>query len=224
MTKKRFDRAYIELELTQIGKHLAAPLRLYLIGGCALSLRNLKEATFDVDVIVENPEDYTRFVAALKASGFNRTFLVSTEHAQLNARDQLENLEGLHFDIFIEQVARILSISPAMKARAEPYRENAFGNLNVYLMSAEDIFLFKGFASRGRERDYEDMELLIPKGLDWRVIREEAIAQSEQNSEWLSYFLRSLEKLQEHNIQTPIYTALLKEYDRIRDKEENKNL
>ena len=47
-----FDREYIENEFRRIGEGLSEPLTVYLIGGGAMSLRDLKGATKDIDLVV----------------------------------------------------------------------------------------------------------------------------------------------------------------------------
>ena len=41
----QFDAPYIDMELGKIGTRIRKPISVYLIGGCAMSFRNLKEST-----------------------------------------------------------------------------------------------------------------------------------------------------------------------------------
>jgi hypothetical protein len=53
-----FGREYIENEFQQIAAGLSDPLTVYLIGGGAMSLRDLKGATMDIDLVVADGDAY----------------------------------------------------------------------------------------------------------------------------------------------------------------------
>jgi hypothetical protein len=221
MTKKPFAKEYVEKSLHDIDAHLGAELPIYLIGGCSLSLRNYKSVTFDIDVVLENESMYGTFVKALNQAGFLNKSEISLEHSRLYTRDQLENKDGLHYDLFVKRVAGKLMLSDSIRLRAEPYQPAAFRHLRVFLVSPEDIFLFKGFASEGRERDLEDMDLLMKKDLNWTAIYDECVAQSRLQhaftpAQWISFFLSRLQEFEtKKRVQTPITNKLLKIYDEL---------
>lgn len=56
--RNRFDRDYIEDELQRIGEYLQTPVDAYLIGGGAMSLRDLKDTTKDIDICRKIEIDY----------------------------------------------------------------------------------------------------------------------------------------------------------------------
>jgi len=49
-----FGREYIENEFQRGADGLSAPLTVYLIGGGAMALRDLKGATKDIDLVVSD--------------------------------------------------------------------------------------------------------------------------------------------------------------------------
>ena len=53
-----FGRKYIENEFKRIEDGLSEPLTVYLIGGGAMSLRDLKGATKDIDLVVPDGDVY----------------------------------------------------------------------------------------------------------------------------------------------------------------------
>nr|WP_245547776.1 hypothetical protein [Halovivax ruber] len=53
-----FGREYIESEFRRIADGLSEPLTVYLIGGGAMSLRDLKGATKDIDLVVADGDAY----------------------------------------------------------------------------------------------------------------------------------------------------------------------
>jgi len=92
-------------------------------------------------------------------------------------------------------------------ARAELFK--SYGKLSVYLLSREDVFLFKGLASEGRRRDLPDMQLLYPN-LDWKVIEKELASQA-LASELIGLFIRRLEEFQDtYRLDVPILARLRK--------------
>lgn len=170
-----FDAKYIDAELEKIGARIKKPVSVYLIGGCAMSFRKLKEATKDVDIVFRNKDDYDLFCGALFGAQYHQPYAMKSEHERLEATMMFENKDGFHLDLFVKKVIGKLELSKEMIARAELF--NQYGNLSVYLLSKEDIFLFKGLASEGRKRDLPDMRVLYPN-LDWKVIESELATQA----------------------------------------------
>lgn len=155
---KQFDAEYINTQLEEIGKRIAKPIKIYLIGGCAMSFRGLKESTKDVDIVFKNKEHLNLFLDALFGVQYFQPVQIKIEHEKLEPMRVYENKDGFHLDLFIEKVVGKLHLSDSMIARAELYK--SYESLSVYLLSKEDIFLFKGLASESRERDLLDMRII----------------------------------------------------------------
>jgi hypothetical protein len=202
-----FDAAYINQELEKIGVRIKRPMSIYLIGGCAMSFRNLKETTKDIDIVFRGKADYELFCDALFGAQYVEPFTVKSEHELLHATRMFENKDGFHLDLFVKQVVRKLVLSQSMIARAELFKR--YGNLSVYLLSKEDIFLFKGLASEGRKRDLPDMQVLYPN-LNWNVIEDELNSQS-LAEDLRELFVRRLEAFsQTFKLDVPILSKLKK--------------
>ncbi len=60
-----FGREYIESEFQKIADGLSAPLTVYVIGGGSMLLRDLKEATKDIDLVVADGDAYGQLWAVL---------------------------------------------------------------------------------------------------------------------------------------------------------------
>lgn len=227
MVKRPFERDYVEKTLLEVARKLSTPLEVYLIGGCALSLRNIKSVTFDVDVVVKDEAAHQVFTRALRDAGFESPTSLSSEHRALYAQDQYENKDGLHFDIFVNRVANMLVLSDGMVKRSQSYFGSKFGNLHLFLISPEDIFLFKGFASTGRTRDLDDMQLLMHGHLNWADIEHECLEQAMRTGKkdparWLSIFINRLEELEKtKDLQVPIRRRLTRTYLALCEKQEN---
>ena len=65
-----FGREYIENEFRRIGDGLSKPLTVYLIGGGAMSLRDLTGATKDIDLVVPDGDAYGQLWAVLMDLGY----------------------------------------------------------------------------------------------------------------------------------------------------------
>ncbi|VVC03398.1 Uncharacterised protein [Candidatus Bilamarchaeum dharawalense] len=204
---KNFDATYIDRELIQIGNRIKKPMAIYLIGGCAMSFRGLKDFTKDVDIVFKSKLDYETFCDALFGAQYHQPIIIKTEHENLHAMKMFENKDGFHLDLFIRQVIRKLVLSKSMVQRAELHKK--YGNLSVYLLSKEDIFLFKGLASEGRQRDLPDMQILYPN-LNWKVILEELNSQK-LSKDLKELFVRRLEAFnQQYRLDVPILRELKK--------------
>ncbi|MFH0884615.1 MAG: hypothetical protein V1861_02815 [Candidatus Micrarchaeota archaeon] len=172
-----------------------------------MSFRRLKEATKDVDIVFNDKADYELFCDALFGAQYAEPFSVKSEHELLHAARMFENKDGFHLDLFVKQVIRKLVLSASMIARAELFKR--YGNLSVYLLSKEDIFLFKGLASEGRKRDMPDMQVLYPN-LDWKAIENELDSQS-LSEDLILLFIRRLEAFRDaFKLDIPILTRLKK--------------
>jgi hypothetical protein len=134
----------------------------------------------------------------------------SAEYDALGAWVIMEDSKGMRFDLFDRQVCRALEISDSMHARARHY--NHFGNLEVYLMSPEDILLFKGITER--EADLDDMRILAERRIDWKAIQNECLSQK-QSGRW-AYRLgtKLLELRSKFGIDASIIRTLLDYSDR----------
>lgn len=97
-------------------------------------------------------------------------------------------------------------MSERVKRRAEFYKQ--FGMLKVFLISREDIMLFKGITERAG--DFEDMEAIAKEGVDWDIVRDEVFAQGGERS-WEGLLYNRLHELRErYKINVPILRDLLK--------------
>lgn len=188
-----FGKEYIYKELKQLDDVVEEPLTLYLIGGGNMSLRGLKDATKDIDVMLEKERDMSVLENALLSCGYEKKFLPA--YQKMGSRLVMENGDGFRWDIFIKVVCHGLMLSSHMIKRSGAMHFD-FKNLKLFLLSKEDVFLFKGITER--ERDLEDMNILYMQGLDFEIIKEEIQRQSEHSTiAWIAYFYERLVKLQE---------------------------
>lgn len=188
-----FARDQLLEKMSTLGDRLPQKVRIYMIGGGAMSFRGDKESTKDVDWVLDRPEDLEVLIRTLQGLGYKEVKALPEEYEKMGASAILRDDDGFQCDLYLRQVCNAMVLSRAMKDRAEPFR--SFGNLDVYLASREDIFLFKGITER--EKDLEDMLSLLRRGLDHDAIIMECISQSKNSPRiWESFVALKLEELE----------------------------
>lgn len=201
----QFNAEYIDREFEKIATRVKTDISIYLIGGCSMSFRGLKETTKDVDIVFQTHSDFDVFCHALFGAQYWEPARVEREYAQLHASKMFRNKDDFNLDLFVERVIKKLYLSKSMISRAELYKK--YENLSVYLLSKEDIFLFKGLASEGRERDLPDMRVIYPN-LNWNIIKEELKSQK-LSEELVEHFKRRLVKFREtYQLDVPILNQI----------------
>jgi biotin operon repressor len=216
--RKYFNREEITKRLQLIGERLPYPIKVYMIGGGAMGLRREKEVTKDVDIVLINPNELDVFIKTLKNLGYHHNSTISEEYEKLRVAALLRNDEFFQFDIFLKIVCNALELSDEMKRRAEEYGE--FKNIHLYLAAPEDIFLFKSITER--DKDLEDMIVLLRKGIDEKIIIEECQRQRLKSGRiWEAFVVTKIEELEKrYNVTVPWKRSLLK----IGEKETAKHL
>ncbi len=209
---RSFDAGYIDAELSKIGVRLRKQARIFLIGGCAMSFRGLKESTKDVDIVFQSRKDYNAFCEALFGAQYFEPVAIHFEHELLEASRMFENKDGFHLDLFVNRVCRKLALSRGMASRAEFFKK--VGLLEVFLVAPVDVFLFKSVASEGRTRDLSDMRVLYPLA-DWAVFKEELFSQ-EMSPDLVGLVVRRLEAFRlAYGLDVPVLKDLKKAADNL---------
>lgn len=201
--RPRFGREYLLAEFQQIGTRLQTSVNAYLVGGGAMSLRNLKDTTKDIDLVVTAEDEYSRLLAVLDELGYEEITDLGEEYQQLGARLCVENDDGCRIDLFNQQIANKLLFSEGMEERSETLQTHR--QLHVELAALEDIFLFKTVALR--PDDIDDMNTLVQTQLDFEVIEREIGEQATLlgGERFTTYMFQSLAELGErHGVQTPL--------------------
>ncbi len=195
-----FNKEELNEWLVRVGSYVEKPVRIFMIGGCALSFRGLKENTKDVDIIVESKKDFTISDSAIKNAGFKLKTDLDDEF-YLTALAVYTKGDDSRIDVFLKQVGKMFYLSESMVQRAEFFRD--YGKLSLYLISLEDIFLFKSMASR--PGDIIDCDRLIRKGINYDVVYSEIINQSINGKNWFFWVYESICRLENYNnISLPI--------------------
>lgn len=130
----------------------------------------------------------------------------------------LRGKEYFQFDIFLRRVCNALGLSDTMIDRAEKY--GRFGNIQLYLLRTEDVFLFKSVTER--DRDMEDMFTLLRKGINENIVVEECKNQRIKTGRiWETFLVTRIEELEtKYRITIPWKKKLI----RIGEKETAKHI
>lgn len=169
----------------EIGAALKSPLTAYVIGGENMRSKGLKESTMDYDLVVKSEKAFKMLARVLEKIGYRAAVLRSSpDGGRAPLSGVFEHASKPTVDLFVKSVFDRLEVSGEMEKRSKLL---AYRNLNVGLLSNEDVFLFKAAACR--EGDLDDMAALAGKdaggvregakgrSLDWDVVWGEILRQ-----------------------------------------------
>src|SRR6056297_4086941 len=86
-----------------------------------MSLRDLKGATKDIDLVVPDGDAYGQLWAVLTDLGYAEVQSLDPDYRALGATSCVENNDGCRIDIFNQQVANKLVLTEGMVDRSEPF-------------------------------------------------------------------------------------------------------
>lgn len=175
-----------------IGNKLSKKICVYAIGGTAMMLRSIKDATLDIDIVFDKKKDRDEFILTLKNLGAKESDATLVYSLKNNTPFILE-IQNARFDLFINKIITS-TFSEKMKERASETHE--FGkNLIIKVADPHDIIMMKSVTSR--TKDLEDITSIFKKSkINWDLIIEEAEEQINLGNETaVLSFGEKLEKL-----------------------------
>jgi len=188
--RKTYGEPILTGTLSTIAEHLKDDVDIYLIGGGAMMFYGLKPATKDIDIVVLDSKVLSKFISAAKKAGIKLAENLGGEYKNIGASVIMVADSGIQLDLFNRVVCNALEVKETVVARANHYRD--LGKLHLYLMSPEDIVLFKGITER--EADLEDIRTLIEMGINWEIVEDECLSQ-ESSERWSNFLLDKLSDL-----------------------------
>ncbi|MFC3960046.1 DUF6036 family nucleotidyltransferase [Halovivax cerinus] len=200
-----FGSSAIRRQFSELAELIDDELTVYLIGGGALTLAELKNATKDVDLIVRSDSELRQLRTALRSAGYEPPAGLSESYHELEASFILEN-DRRRFDVFCEQVAGVLFLTDSMVSRSRHLFDE--GPLSVRTVALTDIFLFKAVANR--EDDVDDMIRIAQGGIDDDVILEEVETQLGLigRDEFIGAMKHKLDRLEERGYVFDIHAEI----------------
>jgi predicted transcriptional regulator len=200
--RNKYPENVLEGGLAELGEALDREIDVYLLGGGNLISRGLKDTTKDIDLVLSDEDAYRDMVQVLRELGYEERGEIDDVYEDLDASIILERDHGPRWDIFVGVVADALHLTPGMRERSD--RTMQYGELNVYLLSLTDIFVFKAITDR--EGDLEDCALIARQGaINWDQLMDEIQDQEERTERYFSFaVLDTLDVLAErYEIEAP---------------------
>ena len=180
------EAAYDEIinMLREIGSSCQKPVTVYIIGGGALMMRNLKASTKDLDLVLAVSEDAMDLIETLGELGFR----VNSRGAGRTVPSPHGRYQGFLVDLFVGRICDCLMLTNSMRGRAEEVL--TAGKARFMMLSKEDLFLLKSITER--DRDLQEMADLMRSGLDGRIILDECNVQDRLEAQpaprsWMNY-------------------------------------
>lgn len=164
----------------------------YLIGGGAMIFRREKLSTKDVDIVLLT-EGHARELEAV----FNKMGMKVNSRLRDELQINVDALQRPWVDLFVGRVCGGLHLTESMKQRSEHIAD--YGNISLFMLSREDIFLLKSVTDR--LRDLYEMRTLFLEGLDEKVLFAECDIQDrlepdDQPRVWEAYLLVRMDELE----------------------------
>lgn len=215
-----FRSSAIRRQFSELAGLIDDELTVYLIGGGALTLEGLKNATKDIDLIVREELELKQLWSVLRSAGYEPQEDLAEEYDELETAFILEK-DRRRFDVFREQVAGVIYLSDSMVSRSRHLFDE--DGLSVRMVSLNDIFLFKAVANR--EDDVDDMVRIAQGGINDDVIVEEIMTQLGLlgSDDFIGSMKQKLDRLEDQGFVFDIHKEVRALYERVQDGTEVKN-
>jgi len=134
------------LELIEsISKFIEKEIKMYALGGTALTILGIKKSTMDVDINIESNSEYKYICKIFDDLGFERNGI------------HWISQEGLAFDMFYGSNILGTELLPDCIDKSKFIK--SFGNIKLYTLPLEDIIISK--LARGDSRDFDDIKGIL---------------------------------------------------------------
>jgi hypothetical protein len=128
-----------------ISKFIEKEIKMYALGGTALTILHIKKSTRDVDVNIESIGEYKYICKIFDDLGFEKKGI------------RWISQEGLAFDMFHGSNILGTDLLPDCIGKSKFIR--SFGNIKLYTLPLEDIIISK--LARGDSRDFDDIKGIL---------------------------------------------------------------
>jgi hypothetical protein len=151
----------------KIGAELGREVEVGCFGGVNLMLAELKEATKDIDLVVEDERSFEALRRALIGLGYRplSPHKFGKSELRLEASGIFVHEKLPRVDLFTRRICKAFALTESMRRTARAMR---FGKLEVRFLSLEAVFLLKSVTDR--EGDMMDMEAIARRGIDWKLL------------------------------------------------------
>ena len=132
--------------LNSISKFIEKKIKMYALGGTALTILGIKLSTLDIDINIDSHKDYKYICEIFEKIGFERIGTI-----------RWQTQEGLFFDLFMGSNILGTELLPDFLKKSKFIK--SFGNIELYTLSLEDIIISK--LARGDSRDFLDIKKIF---------------------------------------------------------------
>jgi len=188
-----FEKSLIIKLFENIGSNLSSNITIYLIGGGNMSLKGLKPATKDIDLVLLSKKDLDILKPIIEKQGYKIDKELFEEAVYRDAFLVFQDESESRIDVFINIVCNQLKLSENIRKRSKEYAR--YEKLKIMLVSNEDLFLFKSITDR--PQDIDDCLTLINAGLKWNIILSECISQHRKETKWIFWVYEQICRIEE---------------------------
>ena len=144
--KKEINAEELFELIESISKFIEKEIKMYVLGGTALTILNIKKSTRDVDINIESNSEYKYICKIFEQIGFEKKGPI-----------RWFTQEGMAFDIFHGSYILGTDLLPDCLEKSKFIK--SFGNIKLYTLPLEDIIISK--LARGDSRDFEDIKMIL---------------------------------------------------------------
>jgi hypothetical protein len=132
--------------LESLSKHIEETIRMYALGGTALTILKIKRSTRDIDINIHSYREYKYICKIFEQIGFKKSGAI-----------RWITQEGLAFDLF--SGSNFLGTQLLSDCLEKATLVKSFDKIKLYTLSLEDIIISK--LARGDERDFSDIKKIL---------------------------------------------------------------
>ena len=200
-----------------VGKELNEKVECVAIGGNAMMFYGFKKLTKDVDLVFTNREDLNKVKKALYDSGFEEktNIKIFKNYEVIDTKPIMMEGKETRFDLFCKEII-CFKMSDSIINRVKESHE--FGNFIIKVVSPEDIILLKSATERIKDRE-DALEIIKNYNVNWKVIIEEALHQTELDKPLFVVFLYEFLLELKEDFKADVPDNVLKELLKMSKKE-----
>ncbi|MEK6937591.1 MAG: nucleotidyltransferase [Nanoarchaeota archaeon] len=132
--------------LESLSKYIEEEIKMYALGGTALTILQIKPSTLDIDINIHSHQEYRYTCKIFGDIGFKKIGTI-----------RWLTQEGLAFDLFTQSNFLGTQLLPDCLEKSKFIR--SFGKIKLYTLSLEDIIISK--LARGDMRDFSDIKKIL---------------------------------------------------------------
>ena len=132
--------------LGSLSKYVEENIKMYALGGTALTILGIKPSTLDIDINIHSNKEYLLLCKIFEQIGFKKIGTI-----------RWLTQEGLAFDLFTGSNFLGTQLLPDCLEKSKFVQ--SFGKIELYTLSLEDIIISK--LARGDTRDFIDIKKIL---------------------------------------------------------------